>query len=203
MNNSAIACLLHLEHDQRGRLRAALASYLGHFKHASSIGLIQKNRQRFPRLPQLFHLHLHGKILHQGCTSMPRWQPIQVSSLCSQWRYFKRQHPNRLVIMQLGRAYEVYNQDPLLIQQHFQRTLVPKKAIGRYGVKHCLRYCGAAVKKLCHRLCKAEIPYQLIVEEDCCLRGGMKRRVLRQLYYLGLPQTNAKKWPSNSLQPHS
>ncbi len=202
LNNSACACLIHLEHDQRERLRATLASYLGHFKHANSIHLIQRISQRFTWLPQLFHLYPHGKILHQGYTLIPRWQPIQVSSLRSQWRYFKRQHPNALVIMQVGRVYEVYDQDALLIQQRFQRTLVPQKAIGRYGVKQCLRYYAATVKRLCRRLRKAEIPYQLIVEEGY-LRGGMKRRVLRQLYYLGFPQANTNQWPSNSLQSHS
>lgn len=201
-NNNADSCVIHLEHDQRERLRATLASYLGHFKHANSIRLIQSISQRFSWLPQLFHLYLHGKILHQGYVLMPRWQPIQVSSLRSQWRYFKSQHPNALVIMQVGRVYEVYDQDALLMQQYFQRPLVPQKAIGRYGVKHCLRYHVAAVKELCQHLRKAEIPYQLIIEEGY-LRGGMKRRVLRQLYYCGFLQANTNQWPSNNLQLHS
>jgi hypothetical protein len=79
--------------------------------------------------------------------------------------------------------------------------LIPRTDIGRYNVKHCLRYPAAAVKKLCQRLRKAELAYQLTVEEGY-LRGGMKKRVLRQLYYPRFPQTNSNQWSSNSLQSH-
>jgi hypothetical protein len=185
--------LLDLHPERREQLRATLASYLGHFKHANSVRLILRVESQFPWISQLFRLHFRGRISHQGVTLIPQWQPAQVSSLRSQWRYFKQQLPEGVVILQVGSGYELYDQDALLLHRQFRRPLIPRDRIGRVGVQHCLRYRPPERKNLVRRLRRHAIPYQLVVEEGY-LHGGMKRRVLCQQFSTQPLDADSSRW---------
>ena len=71
-----------------------LASYLGHFQHASSRRLVYSLWDQWPWLGLLFH-YRKGRLI-------PLWQAVRVSSYRSQVRFFRRLFPNARVVVQRG-----------------------------------------------------------------------------------------------------
>ena len=176
-----------------------LASYLGHFSHADAHRLTQSLWCRYPwlaliakpyfpplvnsrrkdsRLPPLkkggrgeFRSHPVSIRL------IPLWQPLSVSSLVSQWRFFHRQGPG-IVLMRVGRQVEAYGEDALLLRRLFGLRLDERR---RPGLGPCIALPPRAVPKFLARLVKTGVGYRYVVEEGY-LKGGLKRRVLAAVY---------------------
>lgn len=90
--------IIQLPPEPREQLRSVLASYLGHFQHASHYRLIQRVFTRFPWLSCLFTLN--------GERLLPVWQPAQVSRYKSQQRFFRRTFPNAEIAIQCGCSFD-------------------------------------------------------------------------------------------------
>lgn len=73
---------LRLDPAVREALRATLASYLGHFSHASAFNLTQSLWRRYPWLGEIIVMSPEGRLV-------PLWEPACVTSLLGQWH--KRQ----------------------------------------------------------------------------------------------------------------
>ena len=97
---------LRLPPAERDQLRARIASYLGHFRHANAWNLWQAVLQRHPWLNALFD-GAERAIL--GEPLRPNWVPPSVTSLAGQWRYFARRHPERVVLLQVGKHWLIAN----------------------------------------------------------------------------------------------
>jgi len=105
---SGIVCL---DTAQRETLRATLASYLGHFRHARHHRLTAALWCRYPWLGEWFAFN--------GQRLIPRWEPRRVNSLLGQWRYFSSQWPEAWVLMQVGNRLQAFNQHAFQIANLF------------------------------------------------------------------------------------
>jgi len=162
--------MLLLRRHQREALRATLASYLGHFSHANSAQLKAALWQHYPWLGELFELTFNGQL---GVL----WEPRQVSSLPGQWRYFHRQYPNYLLLVQTGRAVEVYEQQAADLAQRLNSPLSPT----RPGFSQTLSLPLGRLRGLRLGLRRRAIAHAFIAEEGY-LKRDLKRRVLRLLW---------------------
>ena len=164
-------CTLLLRRDEREALRATLASYLGHFRHANAVRLVDSLWQRYPWLAPLFQCRADYRL-------RPLWEPASVTSLRSQWHYFKQMHPTMVCLMQVGNRVELYGRDA----QYLATLLGGGVTTERHGFEQAFsvpfhRLAGA--RQLLHY---HSTPHLLVVEEGY-LRGGMKRRVLAWLWW--------------------
>jgi len=94
--------LLRLRRAQREALRATLASYLGHFRHADHYRLVTALFAEFPWLNSLFCLDATASKL------TPRWEP-NPSEICgyrSQVAWFRSQFPQAELWVQRGREMD-------------------------------------------------------------------------------------------------
>jgi len=170
--NERNGCTLDLRREPRDRLRASLASYVGHGRHAAAWGLFQRVFQRHAWLRVLF-------TMHDSLRLQPRWLPPAVTSLRGQWRWFVREWPGLAVLVQTGHRFELYNDqarslarwltvalDPVP-RQSFTATLsAPLTRV--QGFRRALRQCGIA---------------HLFLAEEGFLPGGLKCRVLRLAWW--------------------
>ncbi|MFW2133992.1 RNA-directed DNA polymerase [Ectothiorhodospira haloalkaliphila] len=163
---------LDLPKAPREALRATLASYLGHGRHAAAWRLFQRVFQRHPWLNLLF-------TVHDDLRLKPRWQPPAVSGLRGQWRWFIRQWPGALVLVQTGHRFEVYNHQAEDIAQRLHTPLdtVPRRAFAS-TLSRPLKH----LKGLRRHLRRQGVPH-LFVAEEGHLPGGLKRRVLRLAWW--------------------
>ena len=163
---------LDLRREPREALRATLASYLGHVRHASAWRHIQRVMARHDWVHNLFALHDDYRLL-------PRYLPPSVSGLRSQWRWFVQQWPEALVLVQTGQRFEVYEHHAHALAHQLNSSLdtPPRKPFAATlslplqrlrGVRHRLRRQGQS---------------HLFVAEEGYLRGGLKRRVLRLAWW--------------------
>lgn len=149
---------LLLEPLVREQLRSTLASYLGHFRHSNSHRLKRALWRRYPWLSELFNFSsspLSWKIGDEWQEILPRWEPPIVTSLLSQWSYFKAIWPNALLLMQIGNRLKSFD-------QKLDITMRQKN-------------------KLLERLRQQNTAYILMLEEGY-LKGGLKRRILREIF---------------------
>jgi hypothetical protein len=165
---------IHLPTVARERLRAVLASYLGHCGHADAHRLIQSLARSTPWLGLLFELR-DGRLL-------PRWEPAVVTSLRSQLAYFRRAFAPALPLVQLGNRVALFEPD-------LGRAMAAAPWIGRWrcarpdlriGLGTGLSWPLTALKGLGRSLRQGDCAYAFVAE-DGYLPGGMKRRVLRHL----------------------
>lgn len=82
-------------------VQATLASYLGHFRHAQAGGAVSR---LFAGQPWLGHLLDCREGDRDRLRRVDR--PAGVTSLASQWRYFRRRYPGHVVMMQVGNRWE-------------------------------------------------------------------------------------------------
>lgn len=169
------ATSLRLPPAARERLRAILASYLGHFAHADAWRLSQSLFAPPGWLGRLFEWY-QGRLV-------PRWEPAAVTSLRSQVQYFRHQFPPALVLVQIGNRVALFEPD-------LRRALAPCPWLARWrGAQVETRpslgpgqsWPLDAIKGLGRSLRAAGLAYAFVAEEGY-LRGGMKRRVLRFHY---------------------
>ena len=114
-----------LKTDVIEKLRATLASYHGHFKHANSYRLQQRLWSSFPWLELLFETSLK-----------PRYEPhrMEVSRYYSQINYFQRQYPFAQLFIQRGKATDVIKKPPTAFQIIKENQLL-QKAVRRVNVR--------------------------------------------------------------------
>jgi RNA-directed DNA polymerase len=167
---------LLLKREVREGLRATLASYLGHFRHANAMRLTRALWQRHPWLMPVFKL-LSGYHLQ------PLWEPASVTSLRSQWHYFKQHHPESINLMQVGNRVEAFNADADKLLSVLDIHLAHKP---RHRFDATLSLPLNQLNSLRQKLWQMRIPH-LFVAEEGYMRGGMKRRVLRWHWW---PQCN-------------
>jgi hypothetical protein len=94
------ADVLRLDEPALERLRATLASYWGHFRHADSIRLRWSLFRRYPWLGLLFANPLQPQ---------PRWAPARAEAVNyrAQLAFFRRQFPQAELRVQRGREVDV------------------------------------------------------------------------------------------------
>lgn len=97
--------LLDVKYEARENLCAVLASYWGHFKHASSYRL---RHELFTKHAWLTWLFLDAQQL------IPRWQPMSASRFYTQHTFFSAQYPVRYVLIQKGNQLYVFSKNVLL-----------------------------------------------------------------------------------------
>lgn len=167
---------LSLPSAARDTLRATLASYLGHFAHANTHRLLASLQRHHPWLRLLFEQR-------QGIALRPRWQPISVTSLRSQWAYFSAAYTPALPLIQLGNRVALFGvalERALLLAPWLARWRAGR-AESRRGLPPGRSWPLSHLKGLGRSLRAARQPY-IFVAEDGYLPGGMKRRVLRFLF---------------------
>lgn len=165
---------LILPADVRQQLHATLASYLGHFRHAQSERLLRSLWRRFSWLACFFERRMYQLL--------PRWQPRSVTSFRSQWRYFARQWPGYQIWIQLGRYGYLFDETAEVLST---LPLVPgleREPSPVNGFQACLRMRTQVVPaRMLPALRRQRQPYCWVVEAGY-LRGGMKLRILRELF---------------------
>lgn len=97
--------LLDVKYETRENLRAVLASYWGHFEHASSYRL---QHALFAKHAWLSWLFLDAQQL------TPRWQPVDASRFYTQHTFFCAQYPMCYVLIQKGNQLCVFSKNGLL-----------------------------------------------------------------------------------------
>jgi len=153
----------------REALLATLASYFGHFRHANAYRLTHSLWQRYPWLRKIVTMAPSGRL-------RPLWQPTMVTSLRSQWRWFREQAPGEVVLMQVGKRMEAFGSDAEALVAVAGVRLDP---VTRPGFTVTAGVIMSRLVEVCRRLRRAKMAYQLVVE-DGYLRGGMRRRVVRE-----------------------
>ena len=178
---------LNLSPQLREQLRAALASYLGHFRHANSNRLQQQIWSEFGWLKLLFE--------STPTKLRPRWEPQSVTSFRSQWRYFShwaasivQRAPIPISLIQMGRSVMLFNRDVTVLLEQIPRLLQWRgvKLQSRSGFEQTLEFSFSSYRSLNRKLQKQQISF-LFVAEEGFLRGGLKRRALRTLYIAPCP----------------
>ena len=163
---------LNLSQAPREALRATLASYLGHGRHAHAWRLFQRVFERHPWLRTLF-------ILHDGLSLRPRWLPPAVSGLRGQWRWFAEQWPDAVVLLQTGHRFEVYDRQAQALARWLN---APLDLVPRCPFSATLSRPLKALRGLRSHLRREGIAH-LFVAEEGHLAGGLKRRVLRLAWW--------------------
>jgi hypothetical protein len=150
-------------------LRATLASYLGHFKHANSHNLIQSLWQQYPWLSWLFKLTANHQLI-------PLWQPQEVTSLYWQWSFFIKQFPRCFVLLQVGNCVELYNSQAQNMTQVLKLSLSKVRSPFRATFSLPLKKLASLERQLRKLRCN-----YLLVTEIGYLKSGLRKRALRRL----------------------
>ncbi len=164
--------LWHLRPEVVAALQASLASYLGHCRHAQSAGLLHSLFVRHHWLSYILQ-----PVGRNGIITLRRTdRPLGVTSLASQWRYFRRRYPEHLLLLHVGQYLEVYQ-----VQGSDFPLPVGGSLVERPGLGTGLAWPVARGAILRRELRRRGQPFCQIVE-DGYLRGGMKQRSLRWIF---------------------
>lgn len=194
---SASPILLDLQPPCRDALRATLASYCGHFRHAHAQRLARRLVARRPWLGLLFEV-LPGPRL------VPRWEPRAAVNLRGQWHALRRRFPAARLLIQVGCRWELYGGDQAGLPPGLMRRA---RAITRPGwtfkpaAGQGWSFPTTAVPALEIYWQGQRQSYALVAEEGR-LRGGLMRRVLRRLYW-AVPCGPVRRPPCPKLPPHA
>ncbi len=142
-------------------LWATLASYFGHFQHAQSRRLQAEVLATHPRLAHILASAGDGRVRRAD-------RPARVSSLASQWRYFRARYPQHVLLVQVGKRWECQGPGDALIKVGF-RPLVAQ----RIGLPATLSVPAAQVPAVKRLLTRHAQPW-LEVCENGWVRGGAK-----------------------------
>jgi hypothetical protein len=159
---------MDLSRETRKELQVTLASYLGHYRHASAWRLAQGAFIRYPWLNDLF-------LLHDGLRLQPLWEPPTVNSIRRQWYWFVRHKSDHLVLIQVGNRVEIYDTDAEYLHKRFG---LPLQAVPRPRFSATISLPLRRLRDLRAQLRRQRLGH-LFIAEDGWLPGGMKRRVLR------------------------
>lgn len=158
-----------------GQVQATLASYYAHFRHAQTAGLRKAVFLQHPWLAHILAETPKGGLCR--CDA-----PHSVTSLASQWRYFRQRYPQHLLLLRVGNTLQARGQDAYTIARATSCPGLPL-AQQRPGLGAGRSWPLAMGAQLRRRLRAQCLPYAYI-DEAGWLKGGMKRRELRQLCVL-------------------
>jgi RNA-directed DNA polymerase len=164
--------LWHLRPEAVAALQASLTSYLGHCRHAQSAGLVRSLFAQHPWLQYILQPVYHG-----GAMGL-RWvdRPAGVTSLASQWRYFRRRYPGHLLLLHVGQRLEMWGAQGDALSLSAGSSPVQRPGLGSGLAWPVSR--GAVLRRSLRRRGRAFCQ----IFEDGYLRSGMKRRSLRWIY---------------------
>ncbi|MDX8390834.1 MAG: hypothetical protein R8M38_10135, partial [Mariprofundaceae bacterium] len=181
---------LYLKTEYREALQATLASYFGHYLHASSFKLEQSIVSDFSWLKFLFEIRT---VKHNTRKLMPRWQPPRVSSFESQLSWFQGQFVAFVQIIQVGHSFACVDSDRALLPVAVQRKM--KKSNGLCVLQDMYTAPLSLLKGVRGYLRQSGVAHVFVAEEGYLprgtlsaasgihlVRGGLKRRVLRLLW---------------------
>lgn len=154
---------LHLPPAAVQHLRAQLASYVGHLRHANSLRLWARTVAQHPWLQALFTL---PQPLELG---VPLWEPVAPSGLSGQHAWCAQAWPGARVLMQVGNAW--------LLAGPLPRGLPAGRRVARPGLGPCTEWPLAHLPRLRHRLKAQAIPHAVLAQVGHC-KTGFKRRAL-------------------------
>lgn len=148
-------------------LRAQLASYVGHLRHANSLRLWQRTLAQHPWLRTLFTL---PQPLALG---QPRWEPQTPTSLAGQHAWCAQAWPGVRPLVQVGNA--------CLLAGPLPRGLPKGQAVARPGLGPCTEWPLAQLPRLRQRLKALAVPHAVLAQVGHC-KTGFKRRALVALW---------------------
>ena len=148
--------------------QATINSYLGHFRHAASQRLYQGLFGRFKILKVLF--------INRGQVATKRWEkPGRPRLLCDQYYYFRFRFQG-LVLFQVGKFLEMFNQDALWAVERLGLAMISPR-IGFYA------RCGIPRNKASHFIHKfGEIKFMVITQGNF-RQGNLIKRFVAQVHY--------------------
>lgn len=149
------------------QLRAQLASYVGHLRHANSLRLWQRMLAQHPWLHSLFAL---AQPLALG---QPRWEPLAPSGLAGQHAWCAQQWPGLRPLVQVGNAWLLAGPCPA--------GLPSGQAVARPGLGQCTEWPLALLPRLRQRLKALAVPHAVLAQVGHC-KNGFKRRALVALW---------------------
>ncbi len=155
-------------------LFSTLASYLGHFGHASSHRLVASLWRRYPWLAWVVRLNANGKL---QSTRSARG----VASMRGQWRYFRNRFAPAIVLMQVGKCLEVYGPHARLVAGLPHHGGKPVQRPGWAATEAGLSWPMARLHRVTHKLSKQGLPWVYVAEQGW-LKGGIKQRSLHTLH---------------------
>ncbi|MCK9469817.1 MAG: hypothetical protein M0Q49_10415 [Porticoccaceae bacterium] len=175
---------LRLPLTARDLLRAQVASYLGHLRHAHSYRLWLHTLERFPWLSWIFDqpenavgAQYVGAASAATCTSLrPAWEPAAVSGLAGQYRAFVRRYPDACVLMQVGKNWLAAGGQaaPLAL-------LSGAVTARRPGFGHCIELSAYRLAQARQKLKRAAIPHVLVAQSGH-FKTGFKRRAMMLIW---------------------
>jgi RNA-directed DNA polymerase len=154
---------LHLPPQACALLRARLASYLAHLRHAGGLWLWRRIQERHPWLARVF------APMATPQAPRPLWAPASVSGLGSQWRWLARTLPGHLALVQVGHCWQMRGACP--------PGLPPGRRVQQPGLGACTAWPLAALPNLRRGLRAQRLAYALMAQTGH-FKSGFKRRAL-------------------------
>jgi len=171
----------------RERLRAQIASHRAHLAHASSHRLWQRTVADFPWLAELFD---SADTSPGGPPLRPAWQPVAVTGIASQYRYFAQRYPHARVLIEVGNRW-LLPVDATCgsgLGRDCRRPasadlFAGKPAPTRHypGLGACIEYRASDLPGLRRRWKRQGVAHALVAQ-DGHFKTGFKRRALRRFW---------------------
>jgi len=154
-------------------VRKTLSSYLGHFKHANTRRLVRGLFQKYHCLQAVFRIEYHGADYKLVQLTTPRTVP---QSLQEQYYWFARRYPDRCLLFQVGRFYELYGEQAKQYCGMLRLATAPERR--RMGVQ-----CGFPLRMLAQyiRMCLNRGTNYAVVDEQGYYPSGLKKRSVVEL----------------------
>lgn len=171
---------LRLPPAARDLLRARLASYLGHLRHANSFSLWQETQTRFPWLRQIFDLAGQANSAAR-CPAVrlhPTWEPVSVAGLAGQYRYFVQQYPTSLILMQVGKCWLTAGASAAVAKLE---RLAGAVRVHRPGLGGCVELPAHQLAACRHKLKRSRIAHALVGQTGH-FKTGYKRRAMQLIW---------------------
>ena len=149
------------------RFQATINSYLGHFSHAASYGLRQGLFENFKILKVLF--------INRGTSVRQRWARRTRPRFLGHQYYFFRFQFSGLILFQVGKFLELFNQDALWAGDHLGLTMISPR-IGFYA------RCGLPLNRAQHFIEKLPPLNYLVVVQEQSSQGALVKRSVRQIH---------------------
>ena len=162
---------LRLPPAARDRLRAQVASFLGHCRHAGAARLWHGTLTRFPWLSALFD---RPEDATRARPLRPAWTATAVTGLAGQYRALARRCPEARLLMQVGNRWLLTAPD----EAGARRLVAPGASrVRRPGLGACLEVHPRDLPALRARLKRAGQAHALAAQTGH-YRTGFKRREL-------------------------
>ena len=165
---------LRLPPRARDRLRAQVASFRAHCRHASAAGVWQRTLERFPWLRAMFDHPEDGSLAQ---SLRPRWNATSVSGLAGQYRALARRHLDACLLLEVGNRWLWPDSVARAAGQGGCGTAVLRPGLGR-----CREIAAAELPALCRRLRRAGQAYVLAAQTGH-FRTGFRRREIVECWY--------------------